>query len=67
MNESLLSLVGKDHETIVEALKELQTKLLFNEIAEHKEEVNYLWNKLNCKREMTDLLKEEVILQTENK
>ena len=70
--ESLLSLVGKDHDTIVEALEGLakngekvkiqedEIKQLNGDIEEHKEEVHYLRNKLDMKRDIIDDLEHEL-------
>ena len=70
--EYLLSLVGKDQETITEAIKELaensekvkalekQNGDLHSELEESKDEVHYLKNKLNQKYNMLDDLEHEL-------
>ena len=68
----LLSLVGKDQETITNAIKdlaenaekvklqELEITYLHDKVDEHKEEVHYLKNKLNMKRDIIDDLEHEM-------
>ena len=68
----MLSLVGKDQETITKAIKELaensekvklqetQIKELDDKNDEFKEEVHYLWNKLDLKRDIIEDLENEM-------
>ena len=68
----LLSLVGKDQETITEAIKELaensgkiktiekENKDLLGELEESKEEIHYLKNKLNQKYDLIDDLEHDL-------
>ena len=70
--EYLLSLLGKDQETITEDIKELAANAekvksqsneidkLFGDIDESKEEINYLHNKLESKRNLVDDLECEL-------
>ena len=63
----MLSLVGKDQDTIVEAIKELaensekvklkekEIEKLHNDLDKNKEEVHYLRNKLDYKRDKVNL------------
>ena len=68
----LLSLVGKDQDTIVDAIKdlaenaekvkaqELEIKELINKLDEDKEEKHYLKNKLDQKYDMIDDMENEL-------
>ena len=70
--EYLLSLVGKDQETITEAIKdlaenaekvkklEMENSDLHIELEESKEEIHYLKNKLNQKYDLVEDLEHEL-------
>ena len=70
--EYLLSLVGKDEETIAEAIKEMannlekfkvqekEIKKLYNELDDKKEEIHYLRNKVDQKYDIIEDMEKEL-------